>query len=408
MEEENKIIENNIIESEVIESEITMNDVIGEIEDSMKKVSRGDIVKGKVIEILDKEVVVSIGHLADGIISMDEMSSESFENLNEIIKVGDEINVMVIKTDDGEGNLVLSKKRADQIVVWDELQQIHDKEEIIIVKPSEVVKGGVVANYKGIRAFIPASQLSMHYVEDLNTFIGVPLDVKLIEYDKEKKKIIFSRKIIEAKEAEIKKQEILSTIKKGQKYKGIVRRLVNFGAFVDMGGIDGLVHINELSWSNVKHPSEVVNVNDVVEVYVINFDLEKGKIALGLKDVNDSPWTNIKDKYREGQIVEGKVMKLMTFGAFVKIETGLEGLVHISQISEERIQKPEDKLTVGDNLKVKILSIDEKGKKLSLSVKEALAEGERIEIPDEYKEENKEMSSLGDLLKGKLEGLKFD
>jgi len=403
MEDENKVIENNIIESEV-----TMNDVIGEIEDSMKKVSRGDIVKGKVIEILDKEVVVSIGHLADGIISMDEISNESFENLNEIIKVGDEINVMVIKTDDGEGNLVLSKKRADQVVVWDELQQIHDKEEIITVKPSEVVKGGVVANYKGIRAFIPASQLSMHYVEDLNTFIGSDLEVKLIEYNKEKKKIIFSRKIVETKEAEIKKQEILSTIKKGQKYKGIVRRLVNFGAFVDIGGVDGLIHINELSWSNVKHPSEVVNVNDVVEVYVINFDLEKGKIALGLKDVNDSPWTNIKDKYREGQIVEGKVMKLMTFGAFVKIETGLEGLVHISQISEERIQKPEDKLTVGDNLKVKILSIDEKGKKLSLSIKEALAEGERIEIPDEYKEENKEMSSLGDLLKGKLEGLKFD
>lgn len=408
MEEENKIIENNIIESEVTESEITMNDVIGEIEDSMKKVSRGDIVKGKVIEILAKEVVVSIGHLADGIISMDEISNESFENLNEIIKVGDEINVMVIKTDDGEGNLVLSKKRADQVVVWDELQQIHDKEEIITVKPIEVVKGGVVANYKGIRAFIPASQLSMHYVEDLNTFIGTDLEVKLIEYNKEKKKIIFSRKIVETKEAEIKKQEILSTIKKGQKYKGIVRRLVNFGAFVDIGGIDGLIHINELSWSNVKHPSEVVNVNDVVEVYVINFDLEKGKIALGLKDVNDSPWTNIKDKYREGQIVEGKVMKLMTFGAFVKIETGLEGLVHISQISEERIQKPEDKLTVGDNLKVKILSIDEKGKKLSLSIKEALAESERIEIPDEYKEENKEMSSLGDLLKGKLNGLKFD
>jgi len=385
--------------------EITMAEMIEDIDKSMKKLKNGDIIKGKVIKVTENEVLVNIGYMADGIISKEELSDDENIDPRDILKADDEIDVYVLQVDDEEGNVVLSKKLADQLVVWDELKEHYDTGKPLEVKVKEVVKGGVVANIKGVRAFIPASQLSVYYVEDLNTYVGKSLKVKLIDFDRDSRKVVLSAKEIEQQEREMKKKELWKSLKRGEKRKGVVTRLVKFGAFVDLGGAEGLIHLSDLSWKRIMDPSEVVSVGDEVEVYVINFDKKKERISLGLKDKAEDPWNNITDNFQANDVVEGKVVRITSFGAFVEIAPGVEGLLHISQISDKRIGKVSEVLSEGDKVKVRITELKAEAKRLSLSMKEA---------QEDYTEEIKKYNfaeddevTIGDVLKDKLKDLKF-
>lgn len=384
--------------------EVSMNDLMDKIDESMVHINSGDIVKGTVISVNESEVLVNIGFMTDGIIPKEEISNEKEINPADIVKVDDEIFVYIMKVNDGEGNVLLSKKRADNIKVWDKFQEILAENKTLEVTVSEIVKGGATAYIDGVRAFIPASQMSNAYVENLQDFKGKTLEVKIIELDKENKKVVLSRKVIEQAESEVKKEIVWNELKKGEKRKGVVTRLAKFGAFVDLGGIDGLIHVSDLSWKRVLDPSEVVSVGDEVEVYVLDFDKAKGRISLGLKDVEGNPWNNISNKYHTNDIVEGTVVKLMEFGAFVQLQSGIEGLVHLSEISEDRIAKVSDVLKVGDVVKVKIGEINEKDKRISLSIKEASDKG--FADLDKYNEEEQGVT-LGDLWKDKFKDFKF-
>ena len=384
--------------------EVSMNDLMDKIDESMVHINSGDIVKGTVISVNESEVLVNIGFMTDGVIPKEEISNEKEINPADVVKVDDEIFVYIIKVNDGEGNVLLSKKRADNVKVWDKFQEILAENKTLEVTVSEIVKGGATAYIDGVRAFIPASQMSNAYVENLQDFKGKTLEVKIIELDKENKKVVLSRKVIEQAESEVKKNIVWNELKKGEKRKGVVTRLAKFGAFVDLGGIDGLIHVSDLSWKRVLDPSEVVAVGDEVEVYVLDFDKVKGRISLGLKDVEGNPWNNISNKYHTNDIVEGTVVKLMEFGAFVQLQAGIEGLVHLSEISEDRIAKVSDVLKVGDVVKVKIGEINEKDKRISLSIKEASDKG--FGDLAKYNEEEQGVT-LGDLWKDKFKDFKF-
>ncbi|MTI70241.1 MAG: bifunctional 4-hydroxy-3-methylbut-2-enyl diphosphate reductase/30S ribosomal protein S1 [Firmicutes bacterium] len=366
-----------------------MNEMMEEIEKSLIELKKGEVVKGKVISVNENEVMVNIGYKSDGIIERNELSNDPSINPTEIINVGDEIEVYIIKLDDGEGNVILSKKRVDTIKGLENIEELYNNAEIVEAKVVEIVKGGAIAVVNNLRGFIPASHISYNYVKNLDKFLGETLNVKIIEFDRNKKRIILSRKEVEKKEIEKKKEQLWESLEKGKKVEGEVKRLTNFGAFVDIGGVDGLVHISELSWGRVNHPSEVLSEGDTVEVEILDFNKKEGKISLGLKQTKPHPWNNVNEKYNEGDIVEGKVVRLVDFGAFVELEPGLDGLVHISQISEEHIAKPSEVLTKGQKVNVKILEVKEEEQRISLSIK--AAEGKETEAT-EYKDDEEEVT----------------
>lgn len=385
----------------------SMEDFMSALEGSLKRIHSGDIVKGTVISASNDAVFVNIGYMADGVITKEELTHDLSVSPKDIVKPGDEIFVYILEVNDGEGNVALSKIKAEEYKVWDDFEESLKEGTTFEVKVNEAVKGGVTANVKGVRAFIPASQLSTKYVEDLKAFVGKTLVVKVVELDKDKKKVVLSRKEVEKAEEQVKKDEVWATLKKGEKRTGVVTRLAKFGAFVDLGGVDGLIHVSDLSWKRVLNPEEVVSVGDKVEVYVLDFDKEKGRISLGLKEVAANPWNMVASKFKVNDIVQGTVVRVTDFGAFVEIESGVEGLVHISQISDERVTKPSSVLNPGDKVKVKILEIDTKNEKLSLSMKEAKNSEEREEIK-EFLGDKSEGVTLGDLLKDKFKNFKFE
>ncbi len=379
-------------------NENEMNKMMEEIEKTMVKLKTGDIVKGKVISINENEVMVNVGYKSDGIITKEQFSNEHNINLNEIVQIGDEFEVYVVSLNDGEGNVILSKKKADSVKNFIKLEEKFENQEVVQARITEVVKGGLIAYVMGIKAFIPASHVSANYVKDLSAYLEKELDVNIIEYDKRKRRVILSRKEIEKKKIEQKKKELLDSLEIGMKIEGKVKRLTNFGAFVDIGGMDGLIHISELSWGRIKHPSQIVKEDDTVEVVVLNFDKDKEKISLGLKQTKPHPWDKAYEKYNIGKIIEGKVARLVDFGAFVELEPGLDGLVHISQISENHIAKSSDVLEIGQIVKVKILDIKEEEQRISLSIKDAKINKEDV---IEYLNEDEEDITIGDILNKK-------
>ncbi|NFF40476.1 30S ribosomal protein S1 [Clostridium argentinense] len=378
-----------------------MKEFINEIDKSLNKIYKGDILKGKVLSVKDNDVLVNINFMYDGIIYKNEVCNED-ENLKEFINEGEEIEVYVLGINESEGHVLLSKKKADAIKSLDKIEEAYKNNDVIIATTMEVVKGGIIADVDGIRAFIPASQVSNEYVKDLSKFINKKFNVKVIEFNKENNKIVLSRRIVLDEEKEKKSNDLWNSLKKGEKRKGIVSRLVNFGAFVDLGGVDGLIHLNDLSWKRIMKPSDVVSIGDEVEVYLLDFDRDKNRISLALKDIDYNPWNDIESKFSTGDIVEGKVVKFMNFGAFVEIADGVEGLVHISEISEENITKPQDKLSLGEIVKVKILNVDKN--RISLSIKETI-EGPK----EDYEKYNDDSDvTLGDVFKDALKNFKFD
>lgn len=346
------------------------NEMMEAIENSFTKIHRGDIVEGEVIFVTNDEVMVNINYKSDGIITKDELSNDPDINPKEVIKAGDKIQVYVIKVDDGEGNVVLSSKRVEEMKMWEELEENFNNKDVVKAKVIRVVKGGLIALIKGINAFIPASHVSINYVTDLSQFVGQEFMVTILDFDKQKRRVILSRKEVERVEVESMRDKLWNSLEEGAIIKGIVQRLTNFGAFVDLGGVDGLIHISDLSWNRVKHPSEVVKPGDKVEVQVLSFNKEKNRISLGLKQTVEEPWELFKRNVQIGDIVEGKVVNLLDFGAFIRLKEGVDGLLHVSQISKEHVEKPSDVLNIGDNIKVKVIDINEEDRRISLSKRE--------------------------------------
>lgn len=364
MDELNKEMNNPEVETNEEEGEITYESTFADIKEDT-------IVEGNVVKVDANEVLVNIGYKSDGIVPIHELSNKAFESPEEIVNVGDDINVYVVKLEDKEGNVILSKKKADAILAWDKIEEAFKNEEDVEGTVTEVVKGGVLAEVNGVKGFIPASHLDLRYVPDLSIYVGQSLALKIIELDSKKNRIVLSRKLVLEREREILREKTWANIEEGQVIKGVVQRLTDFGAFVDIGGVDGLIHISDLAWQKIKHPSEVVQEGQELEIKVLKVDRERERISLGLKQLLPDPWEDLDKKYKVGSIIEGTVVKLVNFGAFVEVEPGVEGLVHISQIAREHIASPADVLKAGETVKVKIMDINVKDKRMSLSIKEA-------------------------------------
>ncbi|MFZ5354189.1 MAG: bifunctional 4-hydroxy-3-methylbut-2-enyl diphosphate reductase/30S ribosomal protein S1 [Bacillota bacterium] len=342
-----------------------------EYEKSMKSLYPGETVTGTVIMVTDDEVMVNIGYKSDGIIKKDDYTWDSEMSLKDLVKAGDEVEVKVVSINDGEGNVVLSKKLVDADKNWYKIEYAYNEKAPVEGYVKEIVKGGAIVEIYGIRCFMPASQFELRYTEDLTKYVNTKIKALVLEYDKEKRKVVLSRKNFLKIEKDRLETEVWSKIEPGQKLTGEVKRLADFGVFVDIGGVDGLIHISELSWTRVKHPSEVVKPGQKVEVVVLSADKDKKKISLGLKQTIADPWTLVSEKYKAGDIVEVKVLRFSDFGAFVEVEPGIDGLVHVSQIADRRIAKPSDALKLGEIVKAKIVEIKAEEKKISLSIKEA-------------------------------------
>ncbi len=342
-------------------------DFMADVEKTLVQIRPGQTITGTVVQITDDEVCVNVGYKADGLVKKSDLSSTD-------VKIGDEIEVEVVKVNDGEGNVLLSQRNIVNRKHWDEIVAKYEAGEFVDGVGKEAVKGGLIATVTGIRTFIPASQLSLRYVEKIEEFVGKEMKLKIIEVDKAKKRIVASRKaVLLAEEAE-RKKAIWATLEVGSIVKGIVRRLTDFGAFVDIGGVDGLVHVTDLSWGRVRHPSDVVSVGQEIDVKILNLDPEKERISLSYKQTQPRPWDVAAEKYPVGSIVEGKVVRIAAFGAFVELEPGLDGLVHISQCALTRINKVEDAVHEGDIIRVKVLDVNTEARRISLSIREALAD----------------------------------
>ncbi|MBR2661523.1 MAG: bifunctional 4-hydroxy-3-methylbut-2-enyl diphosphate reductase/30S ribosomal protein S1 [Clostridia bacterium] len=343
----------------------TNNDFMAEVESTLVRIRPGQTLTGKVVQITEDEVCVSIGYKADGLIKRADLVDQD-------VKLDDEIEVEVVKVNDGEGNVLLSQRNIVNRKAWDAMMEKYEAGEYMDAVGKEAVKGGLIADIAGVRAFVPASQLSQRYVEKIADFVGKEMKLKILEVDTQKKRVVASRKAVVAEEAATKKKEAWERLEEGMVIHGIVRRLTDFGAFVDVGGVDGLIHITDLSWGRIKHPSEVVKPNQEVDVKILSLDPERERIQLGYKQLQPHPWDAAVEKFPVGEVVEGKVVRITDFGAFVELEPGLDGLVHISQCATTRVAKVEDAVKVGDVVKVKVLGVDPEKKRISLSIRQAI------------------------------------
>lgn len=359
--------------SEMITNEKnSMADFMDEIDASLRLPRTGEIVDGKVHQVTEKEVIVNMGCKKDGILPVEEVTLEEGQQLTDLFKEGDEIQAKVIKTDDGDGGILLSKKKLEINEHWNEINDALENKSILSVKVVKQVNGGVIAAYKEVTGFIPLSQLSDRFVENADEFIGQTLDIKVTRVDQRRGRAVFSHKAVLAEEKQKKIAEIWEGLNVDDIVEGKVMRFTDYGAFIDLGGIDGLLHISEISWGKLKHPQEVLQIGDTVKVKILSMNEEKGKISLGLKQTTPEPWSIIDEKYEVGQVVSGKVVQIKEYGAFVELEPGLDGLVHISEVAHKRVTNISDELSIGQEVNAKILEIDKERKRISLSIKETL------------------------------------
>jgi ribosomal protein S1/(E)-4-hydroxy-3-methyl-but-2-enyl pyrophosphate reductase len=349
-----------------------MHDLMDEIEKSLRLPRSGEIVNGEVIQVSNREVVVNLGCKKDGIIPRDEFSLEGDQELTDLFKEGDEIQAKVLKTDDGDGNILLSKKKLEVNEHWDEINGALDNKSFVNAKIVKEVKGGVIAVYKEVSGFIPLSQLSDKFIDNAAEFMGKTLPVRVTRVDQKRNKVVFSHKAYLSEERQKKVQEIWDSLHVGDVVEGTVMRFTEYGAFVDIGGLDGLLHISEISWGKLKHPQEALKIGEKVQVKILSMNTEKGKISLGLKQNRPEPWTIIDEKYQVGLIISGRIVQIKDYGAFVELEPGLDGLVHISEIAYKRVTNIADEISVGQEVSAKILEIDKERKRISLSIKETL------------------------------------
>lgn len=350
--------------------------------DHMQELHRGAVVTGTVVKLTHDEVFVDLGWKSEGIISLKELSVSPVSDPSEVVSVGDEIKVVVLKVENQEGNPVLSRRRATEEEATERLEHLAESKEELQAKVTEVVKGGLLVDV-GMRGFVPASQIQLGYVEDLKQFLGQTLRLRVIEFDPGKHKVVLSQKAILVEEQGNKRTKLFETLQEGDIVTGVVRRLADFGAFVDIGGVDGLLHISEMAYSRIKHPSELLKVGDEVEVQVLKLDKEHSKVSLGLKQLKPSPWDNVAEKYALGSVVTGKVVRLAPFGAFVQLEDGVDALVHISQLSDKRVAKVEEVVKVGDMVQAKVIECKPDEKRISLSIREAITEAQAAQSEED-------------------------
>jgi ribosomal protein S1/(E)-4-hydroxy-3-methyl-but-2-enyl pyrophosphate reductase len=380
------------------------------LEESFTEIKTNEVVRGRIIGYNNNDVFVDLGYKADGIIPMDEFIDDPDFDPERDLKPGTEIEALIVKINDGEGNVALSKKKMDSIRGFEGIEEAFKEGKPVEVIVKEVVKGGIVAEYKGLRVFIPASQVSDRFIKDLAPYVGKKIKIKITELAN-RRRIVGSCRVLMEEEKARKADEFWNEVEVGKEYTGAVKSLTKFGAFVDLGGVDGLVHVSELSWKKVDDPSEVLKVGDVVTVRVIGIDREKKKISLGYRKAEDNPWYNIEEKYHVGDTVSGTIMRMVPFGVFVELEEGIEGLVHISQISSVRIGRPEEVLSVGQTVDMKVVEVNPELKKISLSIKEVkpidpVREGEEAEesaddLPTSHTEDLS--NTISDIVKEKNE-----
>ncbi len=347
------------------------------LEKSIKTLHTGEKVMGVVTDITPTEIYVDLGTKHAGYIPVAELTDDPTVKVEDLVHVGDEIETYVMRVNDAEGVVTLSKKRLDTVKSWDDVEQACEDHTTVEGVVTEENKGGVVVSVKGVRVFVPASQTGIPRDQPMTGLIKQKVKLRITEINRARRRVVGSIRAVAAAERAEKAAEVWNAIEEGKHYHGVVKSLTSYGAFVDIGGVDGMVHISELSWSRIKHPSEVVNPGDEVDVYVISFDTEKKKISLGMKDKSQDPWTNFTETYKVGDTANVRVVKLMTFGAFAEVVPGVDGLIHISQIADHRIDKPGDVLSEGDKVDVKITDIDYDRKKVSLSIRALLDEAQR-------------------------------
>ena len=373
------------------------------IDGTITAFDEGDLVMGTVVKIEHDEVLLDIGFKSEGVIPSRELSIRKDVDPSEVVHLGDKIEALVLQKEDKEGRLILSKKRAEYERAWNRVEEKFNAGENVEGEVIEVVKGGLILDID-LRGFLPASLVDLRRVKDLNSFLGTRIEARVIEMDRNRNNVVLSRRVVleEARKAE--RADILSKLKPGMRLKGTVSSIVDFGAFVDLGGIDGLVHISELSWNHVNHPSEVVKVGQEIEVQVLDVDLNRERISLGLKQTIEDPWRSLVKKYPVGAIVEGTVTKLVSFGVFVDLGDGVEGLVHISEMAKQHVEQPNQVCAVGDPVQVKVMEIDLDRRRISLSMKSAAETlGYDVEVKPLDKPEG-ELDATEEMAEGEPEG----
>ena len=367
--------------------EIAVNDLDGKtleeaFADSMVEVEDGQLVAGTVVKVDREEALLDIGFKSEGVIPRRELSLRNDVAVDELVSVGDQIQALVIQKEDKDGRLILSKKRAQYEKAWGDIQKVKDNDGMVKGLVIEVVKGGLIVDI-GLRGFLPASLVELRRVRDLQPYMGMEIEAKIIELDKNRNNVVLSRRSWLEETQKEQREEFLDLLKPGERRKGVISSVVNFGAFVDLGGMDGLIHVSELSWKHVSHPSDVVTIGDEVDVEVLEVDLDRERISLSLKATQQDPWQEFADTHRVGELVYGRVTKLVPFGSFIQVGENIEGLVHISEMSNHHVDLPEQVVTPGEELWVKIIDVDLEKRRISLSVKQA-AEGGIV--AEEYQE----------------------
>lgn len=367
-------------------------------EHTFRTLSEGDVVRGRVVHIDREGVLVDVGTKSEGLIPPNELSREPGVSPLSIVKIGDHVDVYVMDIDDQEGNLILSKKRADFEKAWDRVIEAQAEGRTIQAMVTDRVKGGLVVDL-GIRGFVPASHVGSGKVRNLEKYVGQSLPLKVIEVDRDRRKVVLSHRLATEEEREAQKAETLSNLTEGQIRKGTVRRITDYGAFVDIGGVDGLLHISEMSWTRIKHPSDVLKVGDEIQVMVLKTNLEQGRISLGLRQILPDPWTQARDKYQPNDIIIGVVTRLVPFGAFVQLDGGIEGIIPNSELSSRRITKPEEVVAVGDHVEVKILDIRPEERRMTLSLRQAQGNRDRRQYEEYQRGRGREdRVTIGDMV----------
>jgi small subunit ribosomal protein S1 len=356
-------------------------ELIPDYESTFPTITEGEVVHGTVVRVDKDEVLVDIGYKSEGVIPVAELSIRRSVNPADEVSLGDEIDALVLTKEDAEGRLILSKKRARFELAWKKIEGAAESGEPVLGRVIEVVKGGLILDL-GVRGFLPASLVDIRRVQDLDEFMGTELRAKVIELNRSRNNVVLSRRAVLEDERKEQRQQILDRLQPGDVVEGQISNIVDFGAFVDLDGMDGLIHISELSWSHVNHPSEMLEIGQTVSVKVLDIDRDRQRISLGLKQTQSDPWQQVLEQYKDGDVVDGKVTKVVTFGAFVEILPGVEGLVHISELAQHHVENPREVVSQGDSVKVLILEVDGERRRLSLSLKRVGADGTVSEAPE--------------------------
>lgn len=369
---------------------------------TFRSLSEGDLVDGVVVHIDKDSVLVDVGTKSEGVIRLGELAQQPVESPEEVVSVGDRIDVYVMETDSQDGGLILSKKRADFERAWERVIEAFEQDRPITAMVTDRVRGGLVVDL-GIRGFVPASHVGGGNVKNLDKYVGQSLPLKIIEVDKERRKVVLSHREAIENERQRRREETLKTLAEGQIRDGVVRRITDYGAFVDLGGVDGLLHVSEMSWTRIDHPSEVVKPGQKIQVMVLKLNLEQERISLGLRQILPDPWASIESRYRIGDIVHGKVSRLVPFGAFVRLEEGIEGIIPNAELSQKRVKRAEDVVNVGDEVEARVIDLNPEERRMTLSIRQAHEEKEKAEF-ETYRGSGRDdgRTTLGDLIGDKL------